>query len=481
MTSRLFSQIGTSPSNPYVVYPAANCNNTCGQQFCGNMQCPTGNCSSSVTAAGNSSGFDPACSSDDERSQSVIWVRVYATTTSFTINNGSPYVGPGASNANARDYAVYSGLPGNLSQINCGYLAAGASATIGGLITGRNYYVMVSPPASNPTANATSVCFTSSVPYLPSGNTCSSAVPLTTNVTYTMTNAGATPNAPICSGSVENDVWYSWCTPANWPIGQKAYISVYNQICNSTQGLQLSVWNTGSTCPTAATNPTVICQNPGVTTPYYYEWIPNPNQCYLITIDGFAGTACEFRLTVGSIIILPVELMSFNVTDINGVAEVKWVTASETNNEQFAVERSRNGRDFENVTTLPGAGTTSELRSYRFIDHFPLSGVSYYRIKQSDFDGKSSYSEVVSYRNIDDGKIIRLVPNPAENHVTVVIPDGLDASSVSVQDVRGQVVVQKDLASDRLTDMDVSGLSKGMYFVKVVGGSSISTEQLVLR
>ncbi|MFM7727623.1 MAG: hypothetical protein ACKO7B_13035, partial [Flavobacteriales bacterium] len=166
-------QTGTSPTTPYIIYPATTCGNNCGAQLCGNMQCPTGDCGGSVSGTGSSAGFDPACSADDERlTNNVIWLRVYATTTSFTINNGSPYVGGGAANANKRDYAVYSGTPGSLSQIACGAVAANSSAVVNSLTTGSYYYVMISPPAGYQNAVLTSICFTAPVGYVAPGNTC---------------------------------------------------------------------------------------------------------------------------------------------------------------------------------------------------------------------------------------------------------------------------------------------------------------------
>jgi hypothetical protein len=75
---------------------------------------------------------------------------------------------------------------------------------------------------------------------------------------------------------------------------------------------------------------------------------------------------------------------------------VRWSTASETNNALFVVERSADGEHFEHVGTVPGGGTSYLLRSYVFDDPRPLSGVSYYRLRQIDTDGTGSVSHVVA-------------------------------------------------------------------------------------
>src|SRR5690606_34740978 len=95
---------------------------------------------------------------------------------------------------------------------------------------------------------------------------------------------------------------------------------------------------------------------------------------------------------------LPIELISFSLNSINTrEVELKWVTATEKDNDYFSVERSQTGQDWEVITYISGAGTSSEMREYSIIDVNTLSGVSYYRLKQTDYDGTSTYSDILSY------------------------------------------------------------------------------------
>jgi hypothetical protein len=478
-----FSQVGSSCSDPYLIYPATTCNNTCGAQYCGNMQCPTANCSAYVTAAGSSGGLNPSCSSDNETTQSVIWMQVTATASSFTINNGSPYVGAGAANANMRDYVVYSGTCGSLTQIYCGTVGANSAASITGLTAGQTYYIMASPASGNTTATATNTCITSTVGYAAPGNACASAVNLNTNVTYTYTNAGSTANGPICSGSVENDTWYRWCAPANWPAGQQAYISVYDQVCNGPQGLQLSVWDSASSCPTSASSPSVICQNPGALTQYYYQWTAVANRCYYVTLDGYAGTACVFNITIGSIIVLPVELLNFTVVAKSDHVDLNWATASEINNEYFIVEKSRNGFDFIPVSKLDGAGNSTEILNYYTQDEEPWNGISYYRLKQTDFDGQFSYSDIVPVKFSDAKNLFVVQPNPSIDKSEAVFSSSANGvSTLRILDSYGRLLINTEINTHEGINrfqFDISSFAKGVYFVTLENEAEVSKLRII--
>ncbi|MGD0709595.1 MAG: hypothetical protein ABR968_00280 [Bacteroidales bacterium] len=91
---------------------------------------------------------------------------------------------------------------------------------------------------------------------------------------------------------------------------------------------------------------------------------------------------------------LPIELLSFNALPSNGSVLLKWVTASETNNDYFTIERSANGMDFSTAGTVAGAGNSNNLKEYSFTDENPFSTI-YYRLKQTDFNGAFTYSDII--------------------------------------------------------------------------------------
>lgn len=111
---------------------------------------------------------------------------------------------------------------------------------------------------------------------------------------------------------------------------------------------------------------------------------------------------------------LPIELAWFRASIIDtDLVKLQWHTDSELNNESFDIERSHNGFDYSLVGNLQGAGTTSQPKDYVFIDEQPLSGRSYYRLKQNDFGGDFSYSHIVSVVFEETNEPFSVHPNPA--------------------------------------------------------------------
>ncbi len=107
---------------------------------------------------------------------------------------------------------------------------------------------------------------------------------------------------------------------------------------------------------------------------------------------------------------LPIELVSFEATAQEKEVALTWVTASELNNDYFTVERSADGSSWEVVLTKQGAGTTTQRTEYNALDSRPLAGLSYYRLKQTDFDGKFSYSSIQSvFMNSADKQLVKAV------------------------------------------------------------------------
>jgi hypothetical protein len=100
---------------------------------------------------------------------------------------------------------------------------------------------------------------------------------------------------------------------------------------------------------------------------------------------------------------LPIELVSFTGKADDGSVILKWSTASEINNDYFVIEKSTDGEFFSEITRVDGAGNSNELVSYEYIDDKP-SELSYYRLKQYDFDGATSCSDIIKVSLLESGK-----------------------------------------------------------------------------
>lgn len=128
----------------------------------------------------------------------------------------------------------------------------------------------------------------------------------------------------------------------------------------------------------------------------------------------------SFLVSFSNIYALPIELVDFKAELENEKVYLNWITASEQNNDYFTIERSSDNITYETLLTKRGAGNSTTRILYEAIDEYPLKGISYYRLKQTDFDGKFSYSEVelvVNEKNISDDPIsIKSIgPNPIES------------------------------------------------------------------
>ncbi len=95
-------------------------------------------------------------------------------------------------------------------------------------------------------------------------------------------------------------------------------------------------------------------------------------------------------------ILLPIELTYFTVEQKGNDIVFEWETASETNNDYFTIEYSIDGMNFHELTTVAGSGTTSEATSYNYVWNASKSGLFYFRLKQTDYNGEYSYSKVVA-------------------------------------------------------------------------------------
>ncbi len=112
---------------------------------------------------------------------------------------------------------------------------------------------------------------------------------------------------------------------------------------------------------------------------------------------------------------LPIQLVSFNAILNDNHVDLTWTTASEINNDYFIVEKSKDGKIWEQVVWVDGAGNSNYTLNYYEVDEHPYEGVSYYRLKQVDFDGNYSYSNIVPVtyqKEIERG--ITILPNPVK-------------------------------------------------------------------
>ena len=193
----------------------------------------------------------------------------------------------------------------------------------------------------------------------------------------------------------------------------------------------------------------------------------------------------EFAL-FGNATPLPVSLASFTAAPQGSAVAVKWTTASEQNNAGFEVQRGTNGVQFERVTSVAGAGTTQTAKAYQYLDTAPLRGTSYYRLKQTDLDGRTSYGPVVAVQ-LTGAPVASLIiyPNPTADQATMQWEAAAaGAGQWRLVTTTGQVMQQQafevrpGMNSQRL---DLRAVPAGSYVLTVEAGGQLLRRQLVQK
>jgi Secretion system C-terminal sorting domain len=163
---------------------------------------------------------------------------------------------------------------------------------------------------------------------------------------------------------------------------------------------------------------------------------------------------------------LPIELTKFNATQTDKFqSTLTWQTASESNNQGFQIEKSLDGSVFKNIGFVKGVDNSNVSNNYNFRDN-DFSKSAYFRLKQIDFDGKYSYSTTVYVEKSQVGKVKTLVyPNPSLGKFYV--DHATDVKNITVFNLTGQAVFNQNVNEAERTEIDISNLATGLYFVRL--------------
>lgn len=156
---------------------------------------------------------------------------------------------------------------------------------------------------------------------------------------------------------------------------------------------------------------------------------------------------------------LPVELLSFSLLNQNNTIELNWATASELNNQGFEIQRSNDAQNWEVIGFVNGAGNSNQMQDYTFTDNTPQV-FNYYRLKQIDFDGAYSLSEI-KFLKLGKTNSLSIYPNPVVDFVNISQIETSDAKQILLYDVAGRLVQEVDVNTLKL---DVSNLQQGYYY-----------------
>ncbi|MGM0613085.1 MAG: T9SS type A sorting domain-containing protein, partial [Bacteroidota bacterium] len=179
---------------------------------------------------------------------------------------------------------------------------------------------------------------------------------------------------------------------------------------------------------------------------------------------------------------LPVELIEFNTRETSKGNELSWATASEINNDYFTVQRAVDNSDFENIATIEGAGTSNEIINYSYIDAENVSGQNiYYRIKQTDYDGSTSYSWIEDISN-DKEMVLNVFPNPVNHGDQFTIQSSEKDINITIYNSSGQQVLKKKINKNEI-DIDSYNLSEGVnvLYLEDLTNSTTVTKKIIIQ
>jgi hypothetical protein len=193
-----------------------------------------------------------------------------------------------------------------------------------------------------------------------------------------------------------------------------------------------------------------------------------------LVVDGNGGVESSFYITgnLGTFNPLPIELIYFKGWNTAKENELIWKTASEINNSFFDLEKSTNGYDFTKITSLSSKSLNGLGAEYSFTDKNLTAPKNYYRLKQTDIDGKASYSKLIEIANsaqfdskvIVDEEMVRFFGIDQSKHI-----------QISVLDINGQIIHSQS----NTESIHIANYPKSIYLLKIVNGLNIKYQKII--
>jgi hypothetical protein len=224
----------------------------------------------------------------------------------------------------------------------------------------------------------------------------------------------------------------------------------------------------------------------------------NPGDVYILYVDNWSMNGVQFTLTwnagntvcpvdplsnpSGSIIgctVVPVELVEFDAQPDLRHVDISWSTASERNSAFFEVERSADGHAFLPVGRVPSAGDSQSMNHYSMVDDDPLTGLSFYRLKQQDKDGQYALSDQVAVTFRPGAGTLELFPNPTLGRLEIRFGSSEEgALRWRILDTSGRQVrdgIHAAHPGNNQMVLDLEALDQGSYLIELRDATGATT------
>lgn len=339
------------------------------------------------------------------------------------------------------------------------------------LVVGQTYYVEVCEPQFGPCAGDQATYCISVANYTPC-NSCSSPCGVAQGF------AAAPTAATVVAGCTAADYspllqpghTYTFCNTFTAVATTVSFNVIITSNCGAGNVSAFS-WNLFNypSCGGAIQTGTLASLNlTGLTIGNGY------NFCYTFTVPSGCTHTKHCPYYVGATP-LPVMLSSFTASQTLSTVNLNWTTETEVNNDYFTIERSRDLVNFEVLDVVKGNGNSNTKINYNLIDNNPLKGTSYYRLKQTDYDGQFEYFEPIAVTIKSKFDEVSVYPNPVTGNGFIAF-NSLETTEqlISIYDIAGRVVYEKQYAvklGENKLVLETTNLTKGMYFIRMADGA----------
>jgi hypothetical protein len=241
-------------------------------------------------------------------------------------------------------------------------------------------------------------------------------------------------------------------TGSNTSFTTTANAASYQWQVNPGTGVFSNITNS-SIYSGATTNNLILTNVPFSMNGYTYRVITAAGSC---TTNSATASLSVLQL-------LPVRWIDFTATEnSNGSVLLKWGTMEEINSATFFIQRSRDGKTFETIGQVKASEYSGAALHYNFVDPQPMSGDNYYRIIETDLDGKQGISKIISFTSGAIEKM-KVFANPVTNGQLMVQVN--EQSMLMLFDVEGKLV-RRQVAAKGTANVSVSGFARGLYTLR---------------
>jgi hypothetical protein len=281
-------------------------------------------------------------------------------------------------------------------------------------------------------------------------------------VTLNVYPSAVVPASSTCQNGYNYKVKMNYAISITGPNAPSSLYTLQGTIGCGSSSIFYDLPNNGGTGNVLSSNAWTSSTNCATVTPATMG-------CNTVKIEihgpGISSRIITYNAAAAAASTLGIKLMNFSANLENTRVKIKWATASEENNEYLSIERSTDGNQWTEVKREKGAGNSNTVLSYEAYDNAPVAGTSFYRLKQTDFDGKTSLSDiqVVKYSPTAKGITVFPVPNTG-NTITISGISNYSNYDFTLLNANGNIVYNTKLSQ---SSVNLPQLQSGVYVIRL--------------